>query len=222
MRRRRRRRPIYVDLHVPILPARARRTLTALLVLSVASAFLIESALYLRQLSGSMALSDATDLMTVCINDTVADMMARGDYGYDYFVTLDRDDAGNIAAVSTNMTRINALSAELLRRIVAASDKGELDLSIPVGNLLGSSLLLGRGPRVPVDITMLTSSRVDLKNELSSAGINQTKHQIKLDVVIDIDVILPWNTLSTQVVSEILVAETVIVGRVPETYFNVG
>ena len=222
MRRRRRRRPIYVDLHVPILPARARRTLTALLVLSVASAFLIESALYLRQLSGSMALSDATDLMTVCINDTVADMMARGDYGYDYFVTLDRDDAGNIAAVSTNMTRINALSAELLRRIVAASDKGELDLSIPVGNLLGSSLLLGRGPRVPVDITMLTSSRVDLKNELSSAGINQTKHQIKLDVVIDIDVILPWNTLSTQVVSEILVAETVIVGRVPETYFNGG
>lgn len=222
MRRRRRRRPIYVDLHVPILPARARRTLTALLVLSVASAFLIESALYLRQLSGSMALSDATDLMTVCINDTVADMMARGDYGYDYFVTLDRDDAGNIAAVSTNMTRINALSAELLRRIVAASDKGELDLSIPMGNLLGSSLLLGRGPRVPVDITMLTSSHVDLKNELSSAGINQTKHQIKLDVVIDIDVILPWNTLSTQVVSEILVAETVIVGRVPETYFNVG
>ena len=211
-----------MDLHVPSLPARARRTLTALLVLSVASAFLIESALYLRQLSGSMALSDATDLMTVCINDTVADMMARGDYGYDYFVTLDRDDAGNIAAVSTNMTRINALSAELLRRIVAASDKGELDLSIPVGNLLGSSLLLGRGPRVPVDITMLTSSRVDLKNELSSAGINQTKHQIKLDVVIDIDVILPWNTLSTQVVSEILVAETVIVGRVPETYFNVG
>ena len=69
---------------------------------------------------------------------------------------------------------------------------------------------------------MLTSSRVDLKNELISAGINQTKHQIKLDVVIDIDVILPWSTVSTRVDSEILVAETVVVGRVPETYFNVG
>ena len=91
-----------------------------------------------------------------------------------------------------------------------------------MGNLLGSTLLLGRGPLVPVEITMLTSSRVDLKNELISAGINQTKHQIKLDVVIDIDVILPWSTVSTRVDSEILVAETVVVGRVPETYFNVG
>ena len=82
------------------------------------------------------------------------------------------------------------------------------------------SLLLGRGFDIPVDITMLSSSRVDFKNDLISAGINQTKHQMKLDVVIDIDVIMPWRTVSTQVVSEILIAETVILGEVPETYLN--
>ena len=69
---------------------------------------------------------------------------------------------------------------------------------------------------------MLTSSHVDFKNELSDAGINQTKHQIKLDVVVDIDVIMPWQTISTQVVSEILIAETVILGDVPDTYLNWG
>ena len=95
-----------------------------------------------------------------------------------------------------------------------------MSLEIPIGNLLGSSLLLGRGPDIPVDITMLSSSRVDFKNELVSAGINQTKHQMKLDVVIDIDVIMPWRTVSTQVVSEILIAETVIVGQVPQTYLD--
>ena len=95
-------------------------------------------------------------------------------------------------------------------------------LSIPIGNVLGSSLLLGKGPEIPVDITMLSSSHVDFQNELSDAGINQTKHQIKLEVVIDIDVIMPWQTVSTQVVSEILIAETVILGDVPETYLNWG
>ncbi|MEG1633247.1 MAG: sporulation protein YunB [Oscillospiraceae bacterium] len=222
MLRRRRRRPIYIDLHLPTLPARAGRVLVTLLVLSVVLAFIVQASLYLRELSCSMAISDATDMMTVCINDTVSVMMADSDYDYDYFVTLERDSAGGIAAVSTNMARINSLSSELLKSIIKASDSGKLNLDIPVGNLLGSSLLLGRGPTVPVEITMLTSSHIDLKNELDAAGINQTKHQIKLDVVIDIDVILPWNTVSTEVVSEILVAETVIVGQVPQTYFNVG
>ena len=120
------------------------------------------------------------------------------------------------------MARINALSSELLSDIVHAADGGQLSLSIPVGNVLGSSLLLGKGPEIPVDITMLTSSHVDFKNELSDAGINQTKHQIKLDVVVDIDVIMPWQTISTQVVSEILIAETVILGDVPDTYLNWG
>lgn len=222
MLRRRVRRPIYLDVHLPRLPGKAARVLLVLVIFALVFACAVQSVLYLRELSCSMALSDATDLMTVCINDTVSRTLAEHDYGYDYFVTLERASDGSIAAVSTNMSRINLLSSEILNDIVAASDKGALDINIPVGNLLGSTLLLGRGPVVPVEITMLTSSHIDLKNELESAGINQTKHQIKLDVVIDIDVILPWKTASTQVVSEILVAETVVVGRVPETYFNVG
>ena len=67
---------------------------------------------------------------------------------------------------------------------------------------------------------MLTSSRADFRNDICSAGINQTRHQIILEVRVDIDVLVPWDTLSTQVVSEVLVAETVIVGSVPKLYLN--
>ena len=148
--------------------------------------------MYLRELSCQMVLSDATDLMTLCINDTVARKLGAEDYGYDYFVDLDYAPDGRVTAVRANMARINAMSSELLSDIVHAADGGQLSLSIPIGNILGSSLLLGKGPEIPVDITMLSSSHVDFKNELTDAGINQTKHQIKLDVVIDIDVIMPW------------------------------
>ena len=180
----------------------------------------VRSVMYLRELSCDMVLSDAVDLMTLCVNDTINRTLAGRDYGYDYFVTIDRDESGAVTAIKANMARINALSSELLSDIVEAADKGELSLSIPLGNILGSSLLLGKGPDIPVDITLLTSSRVDFKNEISAAGINQTKHEMKLDVVVDIDVVLPWRTVSTQVVTEILIAETVIVGEVPQTYLN--
>ena len=199
MLNRRRRRPLYVDVHLPPMRRRTKLAIVLVLIAAVMVSVGIRGAIYLRELSCKLASED---------------------YDYDYFVTLEHDGEGNVTAVRANMARINAMSSELLSDIVKAADGGELSLEIPIGNLLGSSLLLGRGPDIPVDITMLSSSRVDFKNELVSAGINQTKHQMKLDVVIDIDVIMPWRTVSTQVVSEILIAETVIVGQVPQTYLD--
>ena len=221
MPRRIRRRPMYIDVHLPRMSRKGKLLVIITVVLAILAAVTIKSIAYFRELSRQMVLSDATDLMTLCINDTISRKFAEEDYDYDYFVNLDGAD-GSVTAVQTNMARINALSSELLSDIVHAADGGQLSLSIPVGNVLGSSLLLGKGPEIPVDITMLTSSHVDFKNELSDAGINQTKHQIKLDVVVDIDVIMPWQTISTQVVSEILIAETVILGDVPDTYLNWG
>ncbi len=220
LRRRRPRRPVYLDLHLPPMRRATRWALIALCLLLFFGWVAVRSVMYLRELSCDMVLSDAVDLMTLCVNDTINRTLAGRDYGYDYFVTIDRDESGAVTAIKANMARINALSSELLSDIVEAADRGELSLSIPIGNILGSSLLLGKGPDIPVDITLLTSSRVDFKNEISAAGINQTKHEMKLDVVVDIDVVLPWRTVSTQVVTEILIAETVIVGEVPQTYLN--
>lgn len=220
LRRRRPRRPVYLDLHLPPMRRATRWALIVLCLLLFFGWVAVRSVMYLRELSCDMVLSDAVDLMTLCVNDTINRTLAGRDYGYDYFVTIDRDESGAVTAIKANMARINALSSELLSDIVEAADKGELSLSIPLGNILGSSLLLGKGPDIPVDITLLTSSRVDFKNELSAAGINQTKHEMKLDVVVDIDVVLPWRTVSTQVVTEILIAETVIVGEVPQTYLD--
>lgn len=222
MPRRIRRRPMYIDVHLPRMSRKGKLLVIITVVLAILAAVTIKSIAYFRELSRQMVLSDATDLMTLCINDTISRKFAEEDYDYDYFVNLEYGADGSVTAVQTNMARINALSSELLSDIVHAADGGQLSLSIPVGNVLGSSLLLGKGPELPVDITMLTSSHVDFRNELSDAGINQTKHQIKLDVVVDIDVIMPWQTISTQVVSEILIAETVILGDVPDTYLNWG
>ena len=200
-----------------------RGSLTALILLIVVAAFLIAAipvSKFLKNIAGQMALSDATDKITATINDKINEKMSQGQYDYDYFVSLQKDAQGNITAISANMTRINTLSSEMLQQVIAATNNGEMDLSIPVGNLLGSNLLLGRGPHIPVNVIMLTSSFADFRNELSSAGINQIKHQIILEVRVQIDVLMPWEVQSTEVLSEVLIAETIIVGKVPNTYLT--
>lgn len=177
---------------------------------------------FLKDISGAMALSNASDTITAAINDKINEKMSEGQYDYNYFVTLQKDVAGNITAISANIARINTLSSEILQEVIAATNNGLEDIDIPLGNLLGSNLLLDRGPNIPVKIIMLTSSFADFRNEIESAGIKQVKHQIILEVRVQIDVMLPWEVRSTEVVSEILIAETVLVGKAPDTYLNLN
>ncbi|MBQ8264019.1 MAG: sporulation protein YunB [Oscillospiraceae bacterium] len=183
--------------------------------------FCFKAASYLRRLTGEMAMSDAIDMVTLAVNETVNRIMAEGDYGYDYFVTIEKDNEGNVAAISANMSRINAVSARVLSEVVEAAENGVLDIKVPLGNLLGSNILMGKGPDVLIEVITLTSSYIDIENELVSTGINQAKHKIILKIDVDVDILIPWDVLTTRVESNVLIAETVIVGEVPETYVAV-
>ena len=195
--------------------------LALLFILAMLCLFLAAVAVFLKDLSSQIAVSDASDIVTVQINNAIADIMAEQDYSGDYFVSFEKNATGEVSAISSNMARINALSAKILHRVVGATENRTIEIGIPAGNLTGISLLMGRGPNIPVQIIVLTSSRVEFNNSIVTAGINQTKHQINLEVIVDIDILVPWGTESAQVVTEILIADTIVVGKVPDTYLNV-
>ena len=203
-------------------PKRRRGLPLALLfILARLCLFLAAVAIFLKDLSSQIAVSDASDIVTVQINNAIADIMAEQDYSGDYFVSFEKNATGEVTAISSNMARINALSAKILHRVVGATENRTIEIGIPAGNLTGISLLMGRGPNIPVQIIVLTSSRVEFNNSIVTAGINQTKHQINLEVIVDIDILVPWGTENAQVVTEILIADTIVVGQVPDTYLNV-
>lgn len=203
----------------PPLPPEKKLAVHIFLLLLLIAGILLAAGGFLKRVSGDMALSDATDLITARVNDKINEQMREGQYSYDYFVSLQKDQNGDISAISANMARINTLSSEILQDVIASTDNGELNIEIPLGNLMGSNLLLGRGPKIPVKVIMLTSSYSDFKSELVAAGINQTKHQLVLEVRVQIDVLMPWEVRSTEVVSEVIIAETVLVGKVPQSYY---
>jgi len=206
-------------------PPTAKKTkglvLALLFFFASMSLFLAAVTMFFKDMSTQIAVSDASDIVTVQINKAVADIMGEGNYNGDHFVSFEKTDSGDVSAISSNMARVNALSAQILSRVVGATENRTITVEIPVGNLTGVSLLMGRGPSVPVQIIMLTSSRVEFNNSIVTAGINQTKHQINLEVMVDIDILVPWGTESAQVITEVLIADTIIVGHVPETYLNV-
>lgn len=206
--------PAAVPKHRPGIP------LALLFLLAMLCLFLAAVSIFLKDLSSQIAVSDASDIVTVQINNAISEIMAEQDYSGDYFVNFEKNTAGEVTAISSNMARINALSAEILHRVVGATENRTIEIGVPVGNLTGVSLLMGRGPNVPVQIIVLTSSRVEFNNSIVTAGINQTKHQINLEVIVDIDILVPWGTESAQVVTEILIADTIVVGQVPDTYLN--
>jgi len=189
-------------------------------LLAILFLLVVTASVFLKDISSEIAVSDASDIVTVSINNAVSEVLASGDYTGDYFVDFEKDANGDVAAISSNMAKINALSAQILEKVVGSTEKNTITVKIPSGNLTGISLLMGRGPKVPVKIIVLTSSRVEFNNNIITAGINQTKHQINLEVIVDLEILVPWGSETSQVVSEVLIADTVIVGEVPSTYLN--
>ncbi len=204
-------------------PRKPRRVggISLILFLCCILIFLACALAFLKDLSTQIAVSDASDIVISQVNTSIAEIMKDEDYTGDYFVNFEKTDAGDISAISSNMARINALSAKILDTVINVTENQTITVEIPIGNLTGVSLLMGRGPKVPVQIIVLTSSKVEFNNSIITAGINQTKHQVNLEVIVDIDVLIPWDTASTQVKTEVLIADTVIVGKVPDTYMNV-
>ena len=200
---------------------RGVRGLSLLILLAALILFLAGAAMFLKDISCQIAVSDASDIVTVQTNNAIAALMAEGDFQNGDFVSFEKNAAGEVTAIHSNMAKINLLSTRILDRVVGATENRTLTVYIPAGNLTGVSLLMGRGPSVPVRIIMLTSSRVELGDSVITAGINQTKHQICLNVIVDVDILIPWGTESTQVVTEVMIADTLVVGKVPDTYLNV-
>ena len=218
--RRRIRRSVYSGLKLDRAPRQRRKGV--LIVLAVVAVLgVLTVSLYLRILCRSMAISDARDAVTLAVNGCVGRILREGDYGSDWFVSLEKDAEGSITAITADTAHINAFSAQLLSEMARAADSETLRLSIPLGSLLGSDLLMGRGPQLPVEVLMLTSSFVRFDNDLISTGINQSRHVITLKADVDIDILMPWETIQTTVETDVLIAETVIIGRVPDTYVHV-
>lgn len=173
----------------------------------------------IRDLARTQVMNTTSDLT----NDAIAKQMADGVIQYDRIVYFEKDLEGRITALKTNMSEINRLKTDILNIIndeILALDTS--DIGIPLGSLILPELLSGKGPAVPLHILSIRNSDAVFSSAFSQAGINQTLHQITMEVSVDVAVLVLARTENFTVNSEVVVAETVIVGDVPQTYLQTG
>lgn len=173
----------------------------------------------IRELAETQVKNTTSDLT----NDAIAKQIADGIIQYDRIVYFEKDLDGRITALKTNMSEVNRLKTDILNIIndeILALDTS--DIGIPLGSLFLPEFLSGKGPAIPVHILSIRNSDATFVSAFSQAGINQTLHQLTMVVSVDVAVLVLGQTSSFTITSEVVVAETVIVGDVPNTFLQTG
>ena len=157
------------------------------------------------------------------INDAIDRQIEEGNIQYDRIVYFEKDLDGRITALKTNMSEVNRLKTAILNLVneeILAIDTS--DLGIPLGSLVLPEFLAGKGPTIPVEILAIRNSDAEFSSSFTEAGINQTLQQLTMHVIVDVAVLVLGQTSQFTVSSQVVVAETVIVGQVPDTFLQTG
>lgn len=173
----------------------------------------------IRQLAEVQIRNSTSDLT----NDAIAKQIENGNIAYDRIVYFEKDLDGRITALKTNIGEVNRLKTDILNIIndeILALDS--TDLGIPLGSLFLPEFISGKGPEIPVHIIAIRNSDAVFESHFSEAGINQTLHQVTMVVSVDVAVLVLGKTDTFTMTSEVVVAETVIVGAVPDTFLQSG
>ena len=171
----------------------------------------------------SLAKTQVSNTTSDLINDAIDRQIEDGNIQYDRMVYFEKNLDGRITALKTNMSEVNRLKTDILNlindEILALSTD---DLGIPLGSLILPELLSGRGPNIPIEIMSIRNSDASFSSNFTEAGINQTLQQLVMDISVDVSVLVLGDNSSFTVSSQVVVAETIIVGDVPETLFQTG
>lgn len=173
----------------------------------------------IRALAQTQVKNSTSDL----INDAIDRQIESGSIQYDRIVYFEKDLNGKITALKTNMSEVNRLKTDILNLVndeILAMDTS--DIGIPLGSLLLPELLSGKGPSIPVQILSIRNSDASFDSSFTEAGINQTLQQLTMHISVDVSVLVLGKAEHFTVSSQVVVAETIIVGQVPDTFLQTG
>jgi len=190
----------------------------ALLVFAISSIIILDFRLKssILEIAKAKAQVDGVEKINLIVNEKIVSGIK-----YDDIVRIHKDDKGRIALIQQDTVALNKIMATTLTELSKALNKDEdKNISIPLGQLSGSRILAGYGPKIKVKILPVTQVHVDILNKFEQAGINQTRHLIYFQINNTVKVAVPFLDDEVKVSAIIPLAETIIVGEVPETYVN--
>ena len=168
----------------------------------------------------SISEASMRSITTVAVNDAVYYTLSD-QIRYEDLVNVERSDAGDIKAITSNSFQINRIARDTAymsqQNLSKMSEDG---VEVPLGAFTGIEAWAGFGPKVTLKIIPISNVACRFVSKFNEAGINQTKHSIYLEIVADISIVMPSGTSNFSSLTEVLICESVLLGAVPDTYLQ--
>lgn len=200
--------------------SRLRPWLCLLLIIAAVWLLLVWADARLRPQLHALAAMQALQVEEHAMNDAV--LRALGDGQYDTLVTVVQNDAGRVSSIQTDALQINVLKGRISEAACGALAAHTLTAAIPIGSLTGLDILAGRGFALRVPVRTAGYAVSDVQSVFSDAGVNQTVHRLMLTVHAEVCLSMAKTQKTETLAYEVCIAETVIVGEVPQFYANTG
>ncbi len=176
----------------------------------------------IRPVLVDMATNQSRIVVNEAVNEAVVEVLSEQQVSYDSLIHLTTDSQDNVTSIETNIVQMNHLKASISQKVQDQLVNLENPMiDIPLGSLFGDNLLSGFGPNLHAKLQMAGSIVPQIESEFSDAGINQVLHQLVLKLDTQFVVIMAGQNITIDVPSEFIVAESIIVGEVPQAYTQV-
>ncbi|MDT3700249.1 MAG: sporulation protein YunB [Thermincola sp.] len=206
-------------LNQPRSPAKILVVIIVLVLIIVVPFGVVESNMKPTILAVAKTYAEQTAVQAIqeAINEKVSESVEYKD-----LIFIKTDDRGRVVLMQANTIKINRLAADTTLDIQKSLAKLEGQvIPIPLGQVLKSQLLAAYGPKISVTLVPMGTVKVRVVDDFQQAGINQTRHRIFLNVTGKVKIIVPLVSDSVEVAAQVPIAETIIVGEVPQTLLNV-
>lgn len=199
------------------LSRKSARWLRIFAVIALVAALLVYFDTRLRPVITTMAQYQCRVVSMLAMNEAImAELEEASDTA---LANVRRGENGTVVAIETDAAALNALKARLTQAVSARlMELEKQEVRIPLGTLLGWQVLAGRGPDIRLQIVPASFVQAEVTDMLNTSGINQTQHRIMICFTVEMSAILPGYSTSVTVSDDVCVAETLIVGDVPQFY----
>lgn len=197
-----------------------KKKISFTLIIIIAVATIISSLKSVDPIFEELCIEKAKQIATDILNTESTNVVHK--YEYKDIVTIEKNETDKTSILKTDVTVINDIAsdigAEVNKRLIELEKE---KIQIPVGAMFGSKFMSGFGPNMNISIVPAGTVITDIKTEFKAQGINQTVYRIYLELICNVNIVTSYKTINTEIVNQVLLVETVIVGGVPETYYNV-
>ena len=171
----------------------------------------------------SLAQAQARAMAVQVLNQSAAELLATGGVTYDSLMHISADENGQVRLIQANAPEMNRLASQVsLLAQEKLLSRGDQTVKVPLGSALGLTLFAGAGPKIVVRILPVGSVHAEFHTDFQTAGINQTRHRVSLLLTAQVQMVIPTGAQKVEVSTQVAMAESIIVGEVPDTFTDVG